>query len=229
MSTFKSIFQGKHAFLAVIHVEDGAQALRNAKIAEQGGADGIFLINHSIPYSSLIECYHTVREKLPSFWIGLNCLDLGRSAVSFIPKQTAGLWVDNAGIDEGLLPVVEAQDFASLRKESGWQGLYFGGVAFKYQREVADASKVARFAIPFVDVITTSGTGTGKAAEIEKIRIMKDAIGDHPFAVASGITPENVGEYMPHVDCFLVATGISDSHTELNPSRVRALVKALGK
>ncbi len=50
MSAFKSIFPKKHAFLAVVHVEGGVQALRNAKIAEQEGADGIFLINHSISY-----------------------------------------------------------------------------------------------------------------------------------------------------------------------------------
>ncbi len=229
MSTFKSIFPGKHAFLAVVHVEGEVQALRNAKIAEQEGADGIFLINHSVPSNNLIECYHAVQEQLPKFWIGLNCLDLGRSAVDVIPKQTSGLWVDNAGINESAEPVAGAQEFADLRKKSGWQGLYFGGVAFKYQGEITDVAKVARLSVPFVDVITTSGAGTGKAADIAKIRKMKEAIGDHPLAIASGITPENVGEYMPHADCFLVATGISDSHAELNPVQVRALAEAIGK
>jgi hypothetical protein len=229
MSTFKRIFAKKHVFLAVVHVEGGTQALRNAKIAEQEGADGIFLINHSIPYNSLIECYHVVRERIPNFWIGLNCLDLGRFAVNHIPKETAGLWVDNAGINEGKHPSDEVKEFASLRKSSGWQGLYFGGVAFKYQEEVADIAKVARLSVPFVDVITTSGVGTGKAADVTKIRTMKEAIGDYPLAIASGITPENVNQYMPHADCFLVATGVSDSHTELNPIRVRALSKALRK
>ena len=77
MSSFTSTFPGKHTFLAVVHVEGGIQALRNARIAEQEGANGIFLINHSIPHNSLIECYQEVREQLPDFWIGLNCLDLG--------------------------------------------------------------------------------------------------------------------------------------------------------
>ena len=97
MSTFKEVFEGKHVFIAVVHVEGGAQAIRNASIARQEGADGIFLINHSIPYSNLLECYEAVRKKFPDFWVGLNCLDIGRSAVSVIPKNTAGLWVDNAG------------------------------------------------------------------------------------------------------------------------------------
>lgn len=53
---------------------------------------------------------------------------------------------------------------------------------------------------------------------------MKAAVGDFPLAIASGITPENVGEYLPWCDCFLVATGISCSFEELDPERVRALV-----
>jgi hypothetical protein len=229
MITFRGIFPRKHTFLAVIHVNGGMQALRNAKIAEHEGADGIFLINHSIPYNSLMECYYEVRKQFPNLWIGLNCLDLGRTAVDFIPMQTAGLWVDNAGINESIEPITEAQKFARTRKKSRWQGLYFGGVAFKYQEEIVDVVKAARLATPFVDVITTSGVGTGKAADIEKIRAMKEVIGDHPLAIASGITPENVDKYMPYADCFLVATGISHSHAELNPIRVRALAKVLGK
>ncbi len=51
--------------------------------------------------------------QLPRSW---NVRDL------FHPKHTAGLWVDNAGIDESARPVAEAQEFVSLRKKSGWQG-----------------------------------------------------------------------------------------------------------
>lgn len=229
MSTFKSIFPRRHTFLAVVHVECEAQALRNTRIAEQEGADGVFLINHSISSDCLLNYYGLVKEQLPNFWIGINCLDLGRSAIDFIPKHAAGLWVDNAGINEDVKSLYFAQEFEDRRKTSGWDGLYFGGVAFKYQREVADTARVAKFAIPYVDVITTSGAGTGIAAKIDKIRTIKNAIGDHPLAIASGITPENVDDYMPYTDCFMVATGISDSHTELNPSRVRALAKSLGK
>jgi predicted TIM-barrel enzyme len=78
-----------------------------------------------------------------------------------------------------------------------------------------------------MDVVTTSGPGTGQAAHVEKIRTMKAALGDFPLAIASGITPENVKDYLPFSDCYLVATGISDSFEELNPDRVRALVNTV--
>lgn len=78
-----------------------------------------------------------------------------------------------------------------------------------------------------MDVVTTSGPGTGKAAAVEKIRTMKEALGDFPLAIASGITPENVSDYLPYADCFLVATGISRNFEQLDPARTHALVEAV--
>jgi hypothetical protein len=34
------------------------------------------------------------------------------------------------------------------------------------------------------------------------------ALGDLPLAIAGGIIPENVRDYLPISDCYLVATGI---------------------
>lgn len=229
MNTFREVFPGNHVFLVVVHVQSELQTLNSIGLAKQEGADGVFLINHRVSYKTLVEYYETASKLHPNFWMGLNCLDLGRRAVGVIPKSVRGLWVDDAGVDESSTPVLHAQQFATLRVTSGWKGIYFGGVAFKHQRVIVDVAKTARLAALFVDVVTTSGPATGKAADPEKIRAMKQAIGTHPLAIASGITPENVAEYMPYADCFMVATGISNSHTELNPARVRALAKALGK
>jgi hypothetical protein len=225
MSTFRTVFERRHTFLAVVHAESGLQVKRNVAIAMDGGADGVFLINHAIPYQMLLECYRKMVDQFPDFWIGLNCFDLGREAVKAIPQDTAGLWVDNAGFDRGV-PGPEAEMFNEQRKRAGWNGIYFGGVAFKGQQPVVDVARAAQAAMPFVDVITTSGKATGAAPSVEKIRTMKKAIGEHPLAIASGINPENVATFMPYADCFLVATGISDTDTELNPARVRAFDRA---
>ena len=58
---------------------------------------------------------------------------------------------------------------------------------------------------------------------------MKHAIGDSPLAIASGITLENVSQYLPIADCFLVATGISESFFELDPVRTRELVTVVDR
>lgn len=46
-----------------------------------------------------------------------------------------------------------------------------------------------------------------------------------PIALASGVTPENVDAYLPFVDAYLVATGISLDFEHLDASRTRALVE----
>jgi predicted TIM-barrel enzyme len=77
-----------------------------------------------------------------------------------------------------------------------------------------------------MDVVTTSGPGTGEAASVEKIRTMKNALGDFPLAIASGLTPENVGDFRDLADCFLVASGISSSWTDFDPVRIKDFVQA---
>lgn len=229
MSIFRSTFPRRNTLLIVIHVENTDQAIRNARIAKEEGADGVFLINHQIPAQLLLDCFDQVKQSFPSLWIGLNFLDLNPlETLPMLPRNAAGIWIDNAGIyEEEPNPVRLAQSFAKNRNIYKHQCLYFGGVAFKYQGSTKDPARAAKLAIPFVDVITTSGDGTGIAADVEKIQLMKEAIGNHPLAIASGITPENVTEYMPHADCFLVATGVSYSHTELNPTRVRKLAQII--
>lgn len=53
------------------------------------------------------------------------------------------------------------------------------------------------------------------------------AIGnDAPLAIASGVTPDNVSAFLPHVSHILVSTGVSASFHEFDPARLRALVVA---
>ena len=118
---------------------------------------------------------------------------------------------------------VSHMDFEKFSER--WSGLYFGGVAFKYQRPVDDLAQAAMIAADYMDVVTTSGPGTGHAASLEKISCLKQALGDQPLAIASGITPENVGDYLDRADCFLVATGVSKLWEELDSDGLTALVQ----
>ncbi|MDP3645580.1 MAG: BtpA/SgcQ family protein [bacterium] len=230
MTDYRSVFPRRNTFLAVVHVENVIQALRNVRVALGEGADGVFLINHRIPAEHLHLCYGAVRAVFPTQWIGLNWLDLSpTNGLAMMRPSMGGMWIDNVGIREDGHGNSQAVYFSEKRYEwmKKWNGsfLLFGGVAFKYQQPVKNLEQVTLLAKPYVDVITTSGDGTGIAPDVGKIRTMKQAIGNHPLAIASGITPENAVEYMEYADCFLVATGISDSHTELNPKRVAKLVK----
>lgn len=220
-------FSHKHVILPVIHVESLELALRNVEIAGEAGADGVFLIGHSMGSGDLLEITNEVLDKYPDLWVGVNCLGLLPVEVfEYISPKVQGVWADDAGIYEHSLEQSYASDTRTAQQELAPQTLYFGGVAFKYQRTVSDLELACQAAEGLMDVITTSGPGTGKAASIEKVRRMKGAT-EIPIGIASGITPENVREYLPYVDYYLVATGISKSFTELDPIKVKELVEAV--
>jgi predicted TIM-barrel enzyme len=228
MSLYRTTFPKKHTFIAVVHVEDETTMLRNVAVAQKQGADGVFLISHArVQWPQLLSLYHAARARFPSYWMGVNMLDLrAREAVALHRYTGDGVWADDAGVYSNA-DTTEARRVARSRASGGWKGIYFGGVAFKHQRQVADFAEAACAAIPYVDVVTTSGSATGTAPDPHKIQCMKEAIGRHPLAIASGMTPDNVATFMPWADCFLVATGISSSFTELNPRLVRAFSEAV--
>jgi hypothetical protein len=229
MSRFRCVFASRHVVLPIIHVSGVEQALRNAALARAAGADGAFLISHGAASDEkLLAIYEEARQALPGWWVGVNCLSWPAEGLfSRLPADAQGAWVDDAQIDESCDEQPAASRVLEAQRRSGWQGLYFGGVAFKYQRPVRDLAAAARRAVPYMDVVTTSGPGTGQAAAPAKVRAMKEAVGNAPLALASGVTPENVPDYLPWADCFLVSTGISYNFEELDPARLADLVRVV--
>ena len=238
MSRFTDVFGNDKVFLPVIHVKTRRQVLENVHIAKTEGADGVFLIQHGHPsFMVLSAVYEEVRTRYPRFWVGINFLDRdAAAAVETVPTTASGLWVDNAGFDGTTAGTPDAPDLIAeqlrRRRHLGtWSGLYFGGVAFKYQEQVADPGRAAQQAVLHgVDVVTTSGDATGSPPTIEKVRAIRDAVGaDQPVANASGMTPENVGPFVPLLDCFLVASSIAPDFYNFDPDVVHAFKRAISK
>lgn len=230
MAGFKETFTNPHAVLPVIHIQTEKQTLKNVEIAQKEGADGAFLISMEfLPHEGLTLMHEVVRREFGTWWIGVNYLDLDTTEVfDKLNDGISGVWADDAKIYEWVEEQLEAEYIKEQREKSGWKGLYFGGVAFKYQAEVDNLERAARLASSYMDVVTTSGTRTGSAPDLEKIVRMKSAIGDTPLAIASGISPENIHQYLDVADCFLVATSLLvPGREEFDPSRVRDLVQAV--
>ncbi len=150
----------------------------------------------------------------PDLQVGVNIL--GWPAGVIMGRVSPEIWVwsddgDLEGVDEA--------------KKDGWKGLYFAGAAFKGQPQVSLKNIPKHVARLNGHVVTTSGPRTGVPADVEKIRVFREALGPKGLlAVASGITPENVGDFVEDVDIFLVATGIESSFGCLDPDRTKALV-----
>jgi uncharacterized protein len=224
------------AVTPVVHVVDDEQITRNLEIIIGEGAQGVFLINHDFGVDEFLPLIRNVRDRFPNLWIGLNFLAVtGLKAFPILGQlQSEGCpidayWADDARIDERRSPndQEEAVSITSARLNSDWNGLYFGGTCFKKQRDVPPEhyGLSASLAADHMDVVTTSGIATGQEADGSKIEVFREAIGNKPMALASGITPENVETYH-EVDCFLVATGINfkGDFYNIDPARLRKLI-----
>ena len=203
--------------LPVIHVIDSGQTAANIDKLLTAGIKGCFLINHDFDVETFLPIIRSIRAAYPDFWLGLNFLGVtGLDAFPVLASlsdegcRIDAYWADDARIDERTDDQSEADAIADMLKNCGWQGLYFGGTAFKKQRPVnpGDYAASARIAGGYMDVVTTSGVATGNAADLGKIATFREALPDKPIALASGITPENAADYS-NVDCFMVATGIN--------------------
>lgn len=229
MAAYHEVFKNHHTILPVIHVESPNQAIRNTALAAKEGADGVFLIQMNGNNGLLMDSYKETRLQFQRMFIGVNFNGVSLElALEHLDKTVSGIWSDNAMIDEHSITQHSASLISKKINEVQWNGIYFGGVAFKYQRAVAqeDLTMAAIKAIPYMDVVTTSGEGTGSAPDLEKIRIMKRALDQVPLAIASGITPDNVRSFMPYADSFLVATRILSTGTEdFDPVKLRDLVQ----
>lgn len=226
MSRFRATFAHRHVVLPIINVNTLDQALTNVRIAREAAADGCFLISLGLASDEeLLDIHQAILDAEPGFWVGINCVGMTLEKVfNRIDSRVAGVWADDALIDDSAAEQPAARRIRELQQQRDWTGLYFGGVAFKYQRPVRDPAEAARRARPWMDLVTTSGPGTGHPASPLKVRRMKEAIAPAPLALASGVTPENVNDYLPWADCFLVSTGISYTLEDLDPGRVRDLI-----
>ena len=228
------------AILPVIHVLNKEQIKANVDIALEAGCPGFFLINHDFPYNQLLPLICFARETFPTEWMGVNFLGVsGKEAFPILAAlnlegiNVDAYWADNARINENvsIKNQKEANEIVSVRQSSNWEGLYFGGTAFKKQREVdpKDYAAAASLACHFMDVVTTSGIATGEAADILKIEVFREACKDNSIALASGVTVDNIHIYAPLIDAFLVSTGINfqDDFYNINAAVLKKLMDKL--
>ena len=230
------------AVLPVIHVLEHAQTSRNIICAEQQGVAGVFLINHDFDVETFLPIVKSVRKAHPDIWLGLNFLAItGKNAFPVLVKlgkdgiRIDGYWADDSRIDENRAPddQPEASEILEIKNSCEWDGLYFGGTAFKKQREVNEKDHLvcAQIGSLYMDVVTTSGIATGQEAGIRKIDVFRQGVGKSALALASGITPENISRYVEYLDAILVATGINfdGDFYNIDESRLRKLLRRIDK
>lgn len=220
MNVIEKTFYKSRVFLPVIHPTSQLGALMSTHTAVACGADGVFLIDQGMDEDEVLALCKEINKHFPTLWVGLNLLQTGGRMIAKLATtkslKVGGIWKDRAS----------SVDYAKV--DSGWSGLTFGGVAFKGQKPVHPddlAAETQRWAI-CLDVVTTSGDKTGQAPSVSKVEVMHRALaseGATPLALASGITVENVSDFLPYASAYLVATGIESQFGVLDPVRTREL------
>lgn len=224
------------AVYPVIQVADERQAIGQARIAFEQAVAGVFLIDHDRDVERLVSCIAAVRAAHPDRFLGANLIRTSPAqALTTLAEAFGGpvpldaLWTDDARLstDPALPP---GDGLSDARARTGWTGQHFGGVAFKYQTPVPDSALAALGALAReqVDVPTTSGPGTGLSIAVERLQLLRRGLGDHPLALASGVTPENAALVAPLVDHILVSTGISGTDG-IDPGKLTLLLDALDR
>jgi hypothetical protein len=225
-------------FFVVIHtvtLEIGGlvHALAQATVAQENGADGIFLIpdyakGRELKATALDQLLYTkvLCEKLPNFLIGVNFL-----------CNISGIARDISLLRPNMLQIDGASVWG-LRKEQLPHTELFCGVAFKYSGNEDLTGEELREHCSIVaavcDVPTTSGKATGYSAHIGKIKEIASYLPDGKrLGIASGVDLENVEDYLnAGVTDFLVATSLVTGVDEfkrdvLNPELVAALAEKI--
>jgi hypothetical protein len=213
--------------IIVIHTKgDPAHALQQTQLALENGAGGVFLINHRVGFRELQADYAHVREHCPHAWIGLNFLDQNNiDAVSCLCglKDPDGLWVDDCGIRD-LTTYSEPAHFIGRYFQHHRRWAVFASIDFKYQSPASDLEGATTAASTMYEVTVTSGPATGEAPTVEKLQRMRKVVGENSnIALASGVTAENIRDFMPYVDTFMVATGVSKDFHDLDDAKIREM------
>ena len=195
----------------VIHILNVEQVRTNINICKNANINHIFLINHVTDVPDLINCTLKMKEEFPNMWIGMNPLGYYLEEALNINLNIDALWIDET----------------VTTKDKKFNGLIFGGFAFKYQKQPSNLQLACKEATYFTDVACTSGPGTGKAPSIEKIQTIRKYLGNHPLAIASGISAENVHLYKDYVDYLMVASSITDNNEIINPTKLQQLINTI--
>jgi len=227
------------------------RALADAHAYLDNGCDGIIIENHGdVPFSKPDEIGPEVPAHMAvvcdrigtalGLPIGINVLAnaaipalaiASASSAAFIRvNQWANAYVANEGIIEG--EAARAMRYRSYLRARGIRIFADAHVKHGAHAIVADRpiEELVRDLVFFdVDAVIATGQRTGHTADLDYIRLIKEA--SHlPTLVGSGVTTENVGDILGIVDGVIVASSLKHDGVWWNtvdPERVRRFAAAI--
>lgn len=219
-----------------------ADTLASSEAVVNGGGDMIILINSRAELPVYERVIAAVREKYPSFPLGISALDYGprnllegfRLAKKFNAQMVWCEVVPDEKIeyedDDGSYKpaeVVPLELALRTQAEEKPDAIHTAGVHMKYTRPLDGRSfeDAMKAALGSVDGINVTGPQTGVRADVERVKTARRIAGDYPIGLASGVSTENVAEVIGSIDYAIVGTSLKSDEDPLRTSeaKVRAL------
>jgi len=202
--------------ITVIHIinKDIEFILQQCNIAFDNGSFGIFLIPHyyGINPIDVNNIYYYVRNKYPTQFIGINYLADIDEYINIIPPTVSAIWTDEGLGNKDNIYLIDKIN--KVKKELGF--LYFGGFYHKGNNYNFDPSSVnikKNFALQNIDVLTTTGLGTGIEIDDRHFSIISYNIPKNRLAMASGLDSTNVHKYKNSVEYAIVGSSLEKTHS----------------
>ena len=228
-----------------------ARALADARALIDNGIDGVIVENYGdAPFFPDCVEAHTVaamaiiinelRERFPKIPIGVNVLrNDAKSALAIAAVVNAGFIRVNVHTgamvtDQGVL---QGKAYETVRYRSALHSdvKIFADVAVKHAVPIGQINLVSiaqdTYYRGFADALIVTGAGTGEFTDLKQLRAVKDAIPQGKVFAGSGVAVNNLAATLQCADGVIVGTSIKrDGVTtnEVDPTRVRALIKARG-
>jgi len=224
-------------------------ALKDAETLKKGGVSGLIIENYGDrPFTKrsvapqVIAMMSVIAKKLKELTglpMGINVLrNDPKAALSIALAAEAdfirvnvhiGAYVTDQGLIEG-----NAYETLRFRREIDATGIkIFADVSVKHafpMREIEiDREVYEVIERGLADAVIITGRATGSEADPELVKSIKAKFPNIPLIVGSGITPGNIGEYLPEADLFIVGSYFRKGNLD-NPiyeERVREVVSAL--
>jgi len=225
------------------------RAVADARAYERGGAHAVFVENfgdapftksavgpETVAAMTMAGCAVREAVKLP---IGFNVLRNDARAALALCSACGGEFIRvnvHSGVmltDQGL---IEGDAFATLRYRTAISpgAKIFADVHVKHAVPLGDwnleAAAQDTLERGLADALIISGAGTGIAAEPEELRRVRLACPQARILLGSGVNRENIHDYLPWADGFIVGSSLKAGgkmNNPVDPARVAALARAM--
>ncbi|NLG34421.1 MAG: BtpA/SgcQ family protein [Lentisphaerae bacterium] len=226
------------------------QALAEAQLYRDGGLHALMIENmHDIPYvrtpgpeitAAMAVIAREVKRAQPDLPLGIQIL-AGANREALAAALAAGAdfiraegFVFGHVADEGYIDAC-AGELLRHRKAIGAESIaVFTDIKKKHSAHAVTADvdilQTAHAAEYFLsDGLILTGAATGQAARLEELRAVHEA-SPLPLLVGSGITADNIRDYLPLADAFIVGSFFKQDGfwaNPVDPARIRLLMEAL--